>query len=322
MNANASSPAGANKPAQPLPEAPFFAVLKQWLSPALCVLLCVFVLLEVNYPRMGPQGELAIFAMIGLALCFLNFPLHAKCQGYSAARIADCVFLLLTAVSCGYVVVQTEPTFQAFWLEGKSLGDRAGLVVATDYWMGLIGLIVVIEGTRRSIGWALPILSMIFILYAYFGPQLPDFLFPHAGMKPYDIVAATFLKDLGIFGIALNVMFKYVFLFVIFGSFLEVTGGTQFIIDFSRRVFGGSPGGPAKVAVLGSGLMGSLSGSAVANAVTTGAFTIPMMRSAGFPRHIAGGITAAAASGGALVPPIMGAGAYMMLEIIEPKVAF
>ena len=104
---------------------------------------------------------------------------------------------------------------------------------------------------------------------------------------------------------------------MIFGAFLEVTGATQFIIDFSERLFGRSPGGPAKVSVLGSGLMGSLSGSAVANAVTTGTFTIPMMRNAGFQAHIAGGITAAAASGGALVPPVMGAGAYMMLEFIE-----
>lgn len=286
--------------------------------------MCVFVLAEVNYPRLGPQAELAIFAMLGLVLCFLYFPMLKRLQGNAIARAVDLVFIALTIVACGYIVVQTEPPFESLWLEGKSLGNRAGLIITGDFYMGLIGLLIVIEGTRRSIGLALPILSLVFIIYAseYVGPNLPDFLFPHGGMTFYDIVSATFLKDLGIFGIALNVMFKYVFLFVIFGSFLEVTGGTQFIIDFSRRIFGGSPGGPAKVSVLGSGLMGSLSGSAVANAVTTGAFTIPMMRSAGFPREVAGGVTAAAASGGALVPPIMGAGAYMMLEIIEPKVTF
>ena len=106
-----------------------------------------------------------------------------------------------------------------------------------------------------------------------------------------------------------------------------MSGATQFIIDFSERMFGRSPGGPAKVAVLGSGLMGSLSGSAVANAVTTGSFTIPMMRNAGFQPHVAAGITAAAAAGGALLPPVMGAGAYMMLEFVgrdpgQPEVTF
>jgi TRAP transporter 4TM/12TM fusion protein len=117
-------------------------------------------------------------------------------------------------------------------------------------------------------------------------------------------------------------MFKYVFLFVIFGSFLEMSGATQFIIDFATKTFGRVRGGPAMVSVMASGLMGSLSGSAVANAVTTGTFTIPMMRGARFPNHIAGGITAAAASGGALVPPVMGAGAYMMLELVQPQVTF
>jgi TRAP transporter 4TM/12TM fusion protein len=117
-------------------------------------------------------------------------------------------------------------------------------------------------------------------------------------------------------------MFTYVFLFVVFGAVLQATGATQFIIDFAQRVFGTAPGGPAKVAVLSSGLMGSLSGSAVANTATTGTFTIPLMRSSGFRPEVAGGVEAAASSGGALVPPVMGAGAYMMLEIINPPVTY
>ena len=107
-------------------------------------------------------------------------------------------------------------------------------------------------------------------------------------------MAQTFLHSQGIFGVALNVMFTYVFLFVIFGAFLEATGATRFIVDFAQRVFGRSPGGPAKVAVLSSGLMGSLSGSAVANTATTGTFTIPMMKSSGFSAHHAAGLEAAA----------------------------
>ena len=321
MATSNSNPPAAKKPRPEPPEPAFFKPIKYWGGLVLSVAMCLFVLIEVNYPTLGFQGALAVFAMLGLMLCFLYYPLHPMLQGNAIARVVDLVLIALTIGTCGYVLVQTDQLFKSYWIDGQSLGDRAGLVVDSDFWVGLVGLILVLDGTRRSIGWALPILSLVSIAYAWFGPNLPNFLFPHSGMSAYQIVADTYLKD-GIFGIALNVMFKYVFLFVIFGSFLEVTGGTQFIIDFSRRIFGGSPGGPAKVAVLGSGLMGSLSGSAVANAVTTGAFTIPMMRSAGFPRHVAGGITAAAASGGALVPPIMGAGAYMMLEIIEPQVSF
>ncbi|MDE0041980.1 MAG: TRAP transporter fused permease subunit, partial [Candidatus Poribacteria bacterium] len=126
----------------------------------------------------------------------------------------------------------------------------------------------------------------------------------------------------GVFGIALKVMFTYVFLFVLFGTILEKTGATRYIINFARRLFRSSAGGPAKVAVISSGMMGSLSGSAVANTATTGTFTIPMMRSAGFQPTTAAGIEAAASSGGALVPPIMGAGAYMMLEIVSPPVTY
>jgi TRAP transporter 4TM/12TM fusion protein len=117
-------------------------------------------------------------------------------------------------------------------------------------------------------------------------------------------------------------MSVYGFLFVLFGAFLKASGATRFIIDFAQRALGGTPGGPAKVAVLSSGMMGSLSGSAVANTATTGTFTIPMMRSAGFKPEVAAGVEAAASSGGALVPPVMGAGAYMMLEIIDPPVTY
>ena len=117
-------------------------------------------------------------------------------------------------------------------------------------------------------------------------------------------------------------MFSYVFLFVVFGALLEATGATRYVIEMARRLFRGSSGGPAKVAVMSSGLMGSLSGSAVANTATTGTFTIPMMKSSGFSSSQAAGLEAAASSGGALVPPVMGAGAYMMLEIIDPPVAY
>ncbi|NQV27503.1 MAG: TRAP transporter fused permease subunit [Rhodopirellula sp.] len=298
--------------------------------PLLSVLLCLFTLAEVNYNRMQPQSALALFVLFGMALCFIQYPIHPKLKDNQLARWFDVLLGVAACSCCAYVIVQTEPLFESFWLKGQSLANRAGDEQPLDYQIGLVGLILVLEATRRTIGLIVPLLALTFVGHSYYcfavqthgWPAMPTWLLPHAGQSVDDIVATTYLQTLGVFGPAATVMFKYVFLFVVFGTFLEMSGATQFIIDFAERVFGRSPGGPAKVAVLGSGLMGSLSGSAVANAVTTGAFTIPMMRNAGFERHIAGGITAAAASGGALVPPVMGAGAYMMLELVQPQVTF
>ena len=292
------------------------------VSSGLGILLCAFTLVEVNYPLLAPQSRLAFFALVGLALCFLNVPVHPSLKGHPLARAGDVLLALLAAACCGYIVVQTDPLFEAWWIDGAALGNRAGFETALDTTVGLVGLLLVIEASRRALGLALPLLAGAFIVYALVGASLPDWLFPHRGYTVERIVAQTFLHSQGVFGVALNVMFTYVFLFVIFGAFLEATGATRFIVDFAQRVFGRSSGGPAKVAVLSSGLMGSLSGSAVANTATTGTFTIPMMRSAGFKPVTAAGVQAAASSGGALMPPVMGAGAYMMLEIVEPPVTY
>ena len=304
--------------------------LRQRVVTVFGVALCLFTVLEMNYPRLQQQSALALFILMGLVICFLESPLHEKLKDWRSLRVLDGVLAAAVVVTCGYVVFQLEPAFKELWSGGESLGDRAGSETKWDIVMGTIGLVLVFESTRRTIGWIVPALALAFVAHTYYcyasieyeWPEMPAWMLPHSGQSAADIVSTTYIQTLGVFGPAAGVMFKYVFLFVVFGAFLEMSGATQFIIDFSERVFGGSPGGPAKVSVLGSGLMGSLSGSAVANAVTTGTFTIPMMRNVGFSPHIAGGITAAAASGGALVPPVMGAGAYMMLEIVEPNVTF
>lgn len=295
-------------------------------APALLTTLalahCVFTLAQVNYPTLTPQSQLAIFAMLGLVLCLLYVPAHPRLAGSRTARLADIALALVAALCCGYIVWQTEPAFAGTWFDGRSLGNRAGYETRLDTAVGIAGLVVVLEATRRSIGVALPLLSLAFLAYGYWGASLPDWLFPHRGYTLERIVAQSFLHTQGVFGVALGVMFTYVFLFVIFGAVLQATGATRFIIELAQRLFGQSPGGPAKISVISSGLMGSLSGSAVANTATTGTFTIPMMKSAGFRSEHAAGIEAAASSGGALVPPVMGAGAYMMLEIIQPPVTY
>jgi len=296
--------------------------LRQKFNVVLGVLICAFTIFEVNFVTLKPHTVYVIFAMFGLVLCLVNKPLHKKFEDNKYLRWFDVLLALVTVGICTYLITQSEPAFKGIWVSGEMLVKRAGEENSFEIILGIIGLVIVLEATRRSIGWTLPILALIFMTYAFVGPHLPEWLFPHRGYNLDRVVAQSFLQDQGVFGIALQIMFKYVFLFVIFGAFLKATGATQFIIDFSNRLFAKSTGGAAKVSVLSSGLMGSLSGSAVANTMTTGTFTIPLMRSGGFSARMAAGVEAAASSGGALVPPVMGAGAYMMLELVEPTVTF
>ncbi len=282
---------------------------------ALSAMLSLFVLVEANFSLLSPLRQLATFAAIGLILGFLMFPFSQRGAGAWWVRVIDGTFVLLTVLSCGYMVANAS-----------ELGQRAALYSGVDIAVGAVGLVLVLEAARRTIGWALPILALLFIVYAHesVARDLPDWLFPHGGQDWEALIGQTYLRTEGVFGTALGVMFKYVFLFVLFGAFLQASGATEYIIELATRLLGKRSGGPAKVSVLASGLMGSLSGSAVANAATTGTFTIPLMRSIGLRPHIAAGIEAAASSGGALVPPVMGAGAYMMLEIInrDPPVTY
>ena len=288
----------------------------------LAAALCVFVLVAVNSTLFNEQPNLALFGMLGLTLVFLSQPMFKRWPDVALLKWFDWILVAATVITFGYIFVQSEKLFETFWVDGTMLGDRAGDEQTVDYVIALIGLVLVLEATRRAIGWTLPILCGLFIAYALFGQSMPDWAFPHRGASWQQIVQKTFLQAGGVFGIALKVMFMYVFLFVLFGTLLEQTGATGYVIRFARRMFRKSSGGPAKVAVVSSGLMGSLSGSAVANTATTGTFTIPLMKSSGFKSETAAGVEAAASSGGALMPPIMGAGAYMMLEMVQPTVTY
>lgn len=287
----------------------------------LAVLLCIFVLFEVNYPILQPQSQLAGFALLGLSYLFLSVPLARRWEDRAWRLVIDRLLAALCVVVFGYVFVQSEPICQQFWPGGEALGERAGKETRMDAVFAVLGVLLALEGARRAVGWTLPLLTLAFLLHARYGQSMPGLL-AHRGFDWERICNRAALQTLGIYGIALKVMFRYVFPFVLFGAVLERTGATQFVIDLARRLFRRSPGGPAKVAVLSSGMMGSLSGSAVANTATTGTFTIPMMKSSGFSGPVAAGVEAAASSGGALVPPIMGAGAYMMLELIQPPVSY
>ena len=190
---------------------------------------------------------------------------------------------------------------------------RAGLPTTMDITMGLLGILLLLEATRRVSNPVLPGIAIFFLFYCYFGRHFPS-LFAHRGFNITRIINHMYMGTEGVFGTPLGVSSTFVFMFILFGSFLEQTGMGRFIIDLSMALAGGSTGGPAKVAVLSSGLMGTVSGSSVANVCTTGMFTIPLMKKTGYPPHKAGAIESVASTGGMIMPPVLGAVAFIMAE--------
>ncbi len=182
-----------------------------------------------------------------------------------------------------------------------------------DIILGIIITLTLLEAARRSIGLAMPITAIAFIIYAYVGPFMPGLL-RHAGQNTETIIDQLYMTTEGIFGIPLGVSATYVILFVIFGAFLERSGTGQFFMELAASTTGKARGGPGKIAVISSSLFGTISGSAVANVMVTGQFTIPMMKKTGFQPHFAGAVEATASTGGQIMPPVMGAAAFVMAE--------
>ena len=202
-----------------------------------------------------------------------------------------------------YVVFDFEEVF-----------GRAGDINSQDYVVGILAILLVLEATRRTTGWALPVLSFVFILYPLvYGPYLPGVLNTSTfGLER--VLTLLYLSMGGILGVAFKVTLEFIFLFIIFGAFLNRFGIAELFIDFARAVAGTSRGGSAKVAVVASSLMGTVNGSATANVASTGVLTIPMMKREGFTPTFAGAVEAAASTGGQIMPPIMGAAAFLMVE--------
>lgn len=193
----------------------------------------------------------------------------------------------------------------------EALVQRTGSPTQWDLIWGAVTLIVVLELTRRTVGFGLVVICLAAIVYAFIGPNLPGLL-AHRGYGPVRLLEQLYLSTEGIWGVPLGVSADFVYLFILFGAVLDVAGGGALFIGLANRVAGKTLGGPAKTAAVASGFMGSLSGSAVANTVTTGAFTIPLMKRAGFSPRWAGAVEAASSTGGQLMPPVMGAGAFIL----------
>jgi TRAP transporter 4TM/12TM fusion protein len=195
----------------------------------------------------------------------------------------------------------------------NAIFERQGDWLPADLVVSIVGTLLVLEACRRVIGVIMAGICSVAMIYAYFGPWMPELII-HKGYSVERITTTLWLTTEGIFGLPLGVAATFVFVFVLFGAFLESTGGGNFFIELAYSLTGRFSGGPAKTSVVASGFMGSVSGSAVGNVVATGSFTIPMMKKVGYRPHVAGAIEAAASTGGQLMPPIMGAGAFLMAE--------
>ena len=218
-------------------------------------------------------------------------------------RVVDYILILLSIISIGYWMMNFE-----------AINYRTGAETDIDMAIAMIGVLLGVELARRVVGTVFVIIGTVMLLYGVYGDFLPD-LISHAGESFPELCTSIFYKSDGVFGIMANVLATYILLFVFFGAFLKFCGAQKFFVDFPLAAVGHKIGGPGKVAVIASGLFGSISGSAIANVVSTGAFTIPMMKKAGFKPHIAGGIEPAASIGGMFMPPIMGAGGFIMAEL-------
>lgn len=201
-------------------------------------------------------------------------------------------------------------------LPPADVAQRVGNPAASDIFMGTALLLLVLEATRRSVGWTLPFIACLFIVFAIFGPWMPGAL-KHGGASWTGLINHLYMTNQGIYGVALGVMAKYVFLFVLFGVLAMRIGLGQLFIDLAMALAGRYAGGPAKVAIFSSAFMGTISGSSIANTVTTGSLTIPAMKKIGYPPHFSGAVEATASTGGQITPPILGAAAFIMVEYLE-----
>lgn len=244
-----------------------------------------------------------IHLAFAITLAYLSFP-ASKNNKRETIGLTDALLAVLAGFGALYMVINYD-----------AIATRPGLPILQDIIFGVITLLLLLEASRRTLGPALMIIGLIFLAYCYFGPALPD-LIAHRGASLNKIISHMYLTTEGIFGVPLRVSASFVFLFVLFGALLERAGAGHYFIQLAYAALGRYRGGPAKAAIAASGMTGMISGSSIANTVTTGTFTIPLMKKMGFPAEKAGAIEVAASTNGQLMPPIMGAAAFIIAEFL------
>ncbi|MER1987197.1 MAG: TRAP transporter permease [Solibacillus sp.] len=260
--------------------------------------------LYVTFNPLPALQQRALHVSVGLALTFLIYPTF-KNQDRTKVAIYDWLLFILAFVSAGYLIVQYDAI----------MTERGGIPNTLDIVFSIMTVLLVLEAARRVTGWILPILALVFLVYPFISHN--SWLPRQMMTRQYDlgdIFGQMYLKTEGLFSTAIGSSVQFIFLFILFGAFLSKSGMGQLFNDLALALAGHRQGGPAKVSVISSGFMGSINGAAVANVVGTGAFTIPLMKKVGYSKNFAGAVEASASIGGQILPPIMGAAAFIMAE--------
>ncbi len=284
----------------------------KWVIPTICVIWSFFQLSIASWWILDTVFIRAIHLGFALLVVYLNYPLFKETRlGLKFLSVKnripwyDFIIAVVACLSAVYIAI-----------DYVGINERYGAPITRDIVIGLILLFVLLEASRRVIGPALSIIALFFCFYAFFGPYMPDIL-AFKGVSLGRFMGQITMSTEGIYGIPLDVSATIVFLFVLFGAMLEKAGAGHYFIQLALSILGGFKGGPAKAAVMGSGLTGLVSGSSIANIVTTGTFTIPLMKKVGYPPTKAAAVEVAASTDGQLAPPIMGAAAFIIAEYVN-----
>ncbi|MBI3079348.1 MAG: TRAP transporter permease, partial [Deltaproteobacteria bacterium] len=284
--------------------------LRRWIVGGLAIAWSLYQLYVAYFGVPSPLLLRSLHLLAAFVLLFLTEPLVRGQDGRSPAwaRALDFTLLLLSAAIFLYIVANY------FTIENRMA--QVDPVSTTELILGILSILLTLEAVRRCVSPALTIVMLVFLAYTLLGGMIPA-PFGHKGFNLEEIVEIMYLGYRGIFGMPVGVAATYVFLFVLWGAFFEKSGVGEFFIKFSHALAGSTRGGPAKIAVISSAMFGTVSGSAVANVYGTGSFTIPMMKSLGYRPQFAGAVEAVASTGGQIMPPVMGAAAFVMAEFLE-----
>ncbi len=272
------------------------------VTAVIAVSMALYHIWVILPPALGGQGTPEAIIFRGTHLLFalaLTFLIYRRAGTNAAPSLLDYVLLILAVAPVSYLFWNYDYIVnRIYYVDDLSLADKA---------MAVLLVVLIMEATRRLIGWALPITAIVFLCYALF----------FAKVEPERLLDQLFMTTEGIFGAPLGISAAYVMIFVLFGSFMERTGTGQLFMDFALSLTGHTAGGPGKVSVVSSSLFGTISGSAVANVMVDGPISIPLMKRTGFKPHFAAGVEAVASTGGQIMPPIMGAAAFVMAEFLS-----
>lgn len=277
----------------------FWGTAIKWI----CIAFSLFQFYTAGFGVLPAQIQRPVHLCFVFVLIFLLYP-SRKSFSRTKMHWLDVVLAIIAGSTMAYLFINY-----------KAILFRGGMPTTLDLIFGALAIIFTLEAARRIVGMPIVLVAVAFVLYAHFGKYIPGF-FAHRGFTWTRIINHMYLTTEGIIGAPIGVSSTFVFMFILFGAFLNKTGLGKFFIDLALAAAGHQAGGPAKVAVISSGFFGTISGSSVANTVTTGTFTIPLMKSIGYLPHFAGAVEAAASTGGQLMPPIMGAAAFIMSDFI------